>query len=97
MIDQEDAIYSRLRLWIDESHDGISQPSELHTLPELGVHSISLGYSESRKSDGFGTLFRFRAKVNGNGTPDFRDERQHGEGNEAGRWAYDVFFVTSGK
>jgi hypothetical protein len=25
---------------------------------------------------------------------DFRDERQHGEANEVGRWAYDVFFVT---
>jgi hypothetical protein len=37
IIDSKDAVFPRLRLWIDSNHDGISQPSELHNLPELGV------------------------------------------------------------
>ena len=48
-IDPGDKIYSDLLLWIDENHDGISQPNELHHLAEMGVHRIKLQY----KSDCF--------------------------------------------
>jgi trimeric autotransporter adhesin len=41
-IDPGDAIYSKLLLWIDENHDGISQPSELKHLSDLGVSRIDL-------------------------------------------------------
>jgi hypothetical protein len=85
IIDERDAVYSHLLLWTDENHDGISQPSELHPLAELGVFSLSLNYRESRQRDEFGNLFRFKAKVN----PTNRDDRT-----EAGPWAYDVFLVT---
>ena len=88
VIDNRDAVFSRLLLWIDENHDGISQRSELYTLPQLGVFSLALRFKESRRTDGFGNQFRYKAAVN----PDPSD----GESKD-GRWAYDVFFVIANK
>jgi hypothetical protein len=86
VIDDHDAVFSKLRLWIDENHDGVSQANELHTLPELGVYSLALRYVELRKTDRFGNEFRYRGLVNPGERRDRRDE--------VGRFAYDVFFVT---
>ncbi|HYL63290.1 MAG TPA: hypothetical protein VE077_11785 [Candidatus Methylomirabilis sp.] len=84
VIDPGDAIYSSLRLWIDANHDGISQPEELHTLQSLGVTSISLDYSMSRRQDQYGNVFRFKTAIDPK-SPD-RDR--------VGRTSYDVFFRT---
>ena len=92
VIDDKDQVFSRLRLWIDENHDGICQPNELHALSEFGINSIALNYVESRRSDQFGNQFRYKAQVNPDHADDFRDERKHG--NEVGRSTYDVFFVA---
>jgi hypothetical protein len=78
-------------LAIDENHDGISQPFELHTLPELGVLSLSLNYYQAHREDPFGNQFRYKAKVN----PGRHDKRD--EASEVGRWTYDVFFATGTK
>jgi hypothetical protein len=84
IIDASDPIYSQLRLWVDANHDGISQPGELRTLPEMGVVSISLDYSLSNRTDEFGNVFRYRAKIN---------QGSHGN-SDTGKKAYDVFFVS---
>jgi hypothetical protein len=79
-IDKSDAVFSKLLLWVDKNHNGISESDELFTLPQLGITRISLGYKESKWSDAYGNMFRYRAQVirDGSGGP----AKDH--------WAYDV-------
>ncbi len=84
IIDYRDAVFPKLLLWIDENHDGISQPNELHTLPELGVYSIALHYQEEPYTDDWGNWFHYRAAIN----PSPVDGQS-----KDGRWTYDVFFM----
>lgn len=91
IIDERDQVFSRLRLWIDENHDGICQPNELHRLSELGVYSLALKYTDSQRTDQYGNQLRYRAGVNPGERRDPRDKTASGD---PGRWTYDVFFVT---
>jgi hypothetical protein len=84
VIDARDAIFSKLRLWQDKNHDGISQPNELFTLPQLGVVSISLHYQESSWTDAYGNLFHYKSQI------------VDAASSQAAQWTYDVFLAIAG-
>jgi len=64
VLDAKDYPYwGNLRVWVDTNHDGISQPTELHTLDELGIAAISLNCTETPKTDAFGNEFRLKGRM----------------------------------
>lgn len=81
IIDKKDRVFSSLRLWQDVNHNGISEPTELHTLESLNVQAFALDFKESKRVDEYGNEFRYRAKV------------QDTKAGSLGRWAWDVFLV----
>ncbi|HVG34205.1 MAG TPA: hypothetical protein VM911_14035 [Pyrinomonadaceae bacterium] len=83
VIDKADAIFSRLRLWQDTNHNGISEADELHTLAALDVVRLHFDFKESKKVDANGNKFWYRAKVD------------DAKGAKAGRWAWDVILLRA--
>jgi len=81
-IDQNDAVFSHLRLWQDTNQNGISESAEMNAVSEFGIEYISLDYKKSRHRDRYGNEFRYRAKVYGANHRDL------------GLWAYDVFLLS---
>jgi len=81
IIDARDSIFGGLRLWQDVNHNGLSEPQELHTLESLNVKALEFDFQESKRVDGFGNEFRYRAKV------------KDTAGGTVARWAWDVFLA----
>jgi hypothetical protein len=58
-IDSSDAIYNRLRLWLDRNHNGLSERDELLSLKAGRVLVVYTDYRESRRVDQHGNAYRF--------------------------------------
>lgn len=82
VIDASDAIYTRLRLWQDRDHDGVSAGEELSTLADHGILGLDVRFVGDRVVDDNGNLFRFSASV------------LRGPGSHVGGLSYDVFLIT---
>ena len=82
-ISDRDSVYSDLKLWQDKNHNGISEPGELQSFPDLGLRSIALDYKKASARDRNGNVFKFRSKV-----IDIK-------GFQLGRWARDVLLKSS--
>jgi len=106
ILDKQDAVWQKLRLWIDGhcylNRDAPCQsyPSELFTLESKGIFSISLVYEASFKTDAVGNRYKFTAVLN----PTAHDVPidQHGHSccelhkkSQDGRPSYDVFLVST--
>ncbi len=63
VIDPGDAVYSHLRVWIDENHNGISEPNELYPLQDLGIFRIDLSYYLAWYVDENGNVYRYKSKI----------------------------------
>jgi hypothetical protein len=83
VIDSNDAVYARLRLWRDANHNGISEPAELTSLAASNVTRVHLDFGESNRTDKYGNQFRYRARV-------YRQK----SGTDVRRWAWDVYLLT---
>ena len=54
IIDSQDAVFERLRVWRDLNQDGISQEGELFTLPQLDISSLNLAHQNANRNLGNG-------------------------------------------
>jgi hypothetical protein len=63
VIDSRDAIFNRLRVWVDRNHNGRSESDEIFTLAQAGVLRIELRYEYGRRTDQYGNEFRFKGRA----------------------------------
>jgi hypothetical protein len=84
IIDERDPMWSRLTLWRDLNHNGVSEQTEIQPIAGSGVVSIDLHDHWSGRHDTLGNLFKYESLVsieNGSG---------HGVRREP---VYDILFV----
>lgn len=60
-VDASDAIWSRLRLWWDKDHDGITDLGELLTLESQGIHVLDTKHVRTEREDRHGNEFRYKS------------------------------------
>ena len=62
-ISASDAAFSRLLVWCDANHNGISEPEELTSAAAAGVVALSTDYKEKKRVDQFGNEFRQKGSI----------------------------------
>ena len=84
IIDARDAIYSRLRVWLDRDHNGKADAGELQSLGSLGIVSIGTTYKKVGRRDRHGNEFSLAGEMT------VRDAH----GRLATRRVYDVYLTV---
>ncbi len=84
VIDERDPIWSRLMLWRDLNHNGISEPNEIQPISGSAVTSIDLHDHWSGRHDVSGNLFKYESLVS------ITDSSGHAQK----RPVYDIFFAS---
>jgi hypothetical protein len=87
VIDQQDAAFARLLIWLDRNHDGVSQEVELRSASSHGLVAIETTYRRSRRQDQYGNEYRLRGISWWSGPSD--------NGVRKARLLYDVWLQTS--
>lgn len=65
VIDAKDAAFSRLLLWCDTNHNGVSESNELESASDAGYVAFRTDYQSVGRLDRYGNMFRLRAKATG--------------------------------
>jgi hypothetical protein len=91
-ITSKDWVFSRLRVWTDLNHNGISDPGELLTMQQAGIQAISAHYLPDNWTDQYGNRFQNRAQISWTSV---RPGKGQGAGGGRDQWAYDVVLLSS--
>lgn len=63
VIDSHDDVFSRLQLWRDDNHDGVSQADEIFSLSSAGIVTVEVSYHKSARRDAYGNAFRYEGRA----------------------------------
>ncbi len=63
LLDARSPAWSKLLLWTDRNHNGISEPDEIVRLADSDIAAISLSYTDSARKDASGNWFREKADL----------------------------------
>jgi hypothetical protein len=89
-VSADDPLFSKLLLWTDSNHNGLSEPDELQAAADV-VSDIGLGYQLRKRTDKNGNIFAYRGWVHLRTKPG-RDEADTPHANkERTRAAWDVY------
>jgi hypothetical protein len=91
-VSSDDPLFSRLLLWTDRNHDGISEPDELRPASEI-LSEIGLGYSVSMRRDEFGNTFLYKGWAHERTRPGRNQTNSKLESQERLRTIWDVFLT----
>jgi hypothetical protein len=91
-ITSDDPLFSRLLLWTDTNHNGISEAWELRPASDQ-LSAIGLGAVVTRREDRFGNVFRYKGWVHVRTAPGRNHTRSAKEDHERQRVIWDVFLT----
>jgi hypothetical protein len=89
-----DPVFSKLLLWTDRNHNGVSEPSELRFASEL-LSEIVLGYHRAQRWDHFGNFFAYKGWAIVRTAPGHNATRTEKEENMRKIPIWDVYFKVA--